>query len=302
VRLAGKRRRRWRLLLGLALALVLLLPFGCSMLSEFHPAIDTTEMRAGGLASRFVDFDGMRVHYVAAGVDGPARVLFVHGSPGTWDAWKSWMTEPRLRERAHLLAPDRPGFGGSARGVAEPSLERQARALAAVLDAEGGGSAIVAGHSLGGPIAVKLAMLRPDLVAGLLLVAPSIDPALEKRRWYNVAGSLLVVQWFLPVDWTTSNRELWPLRRELEAMLPGWSEIAVPTIVVQGGKDDLVPPGNADFAERMMGARVDVRRYPERGHFILWQEPESVTEPLLELLGRTDRMPAPGSETRSERP
>jgi hypothetical protein len=52
----------------------------------------------------------------------------------------------------------------------------------------------------------------------------------------------------------------------------------------------------------MIGARVDVRRYPERGHFILWQEPESVTEPLLELLERTDRMPAAGSDTRSERP
>ena len=58
------------------------------MLSEFKPAIDTPEMRAGGLVSRFADFEGTRLHYVAAGREAPAsptvrRILFIHGSPGT---------------------------------------------------------------------------------------------------------------------------------------------------------------------------------------------------------------------------
>jgi pimeloyl-ACP methyl ester carboxylesterase len=283
-------KRRWlRTIFWTALALGLVaLPFGCSMLAEFKPAIDTPEMRAGRLTSRFGDFDGERVHYVVAGQDSPAsrRVLFVHGSPGTWDAWRIWMMEPRLREHARLLAPDRLGFGGSARGKAEPSLARQAAALAAVLDAEPGEPAVVVGHSLGGPIAIRLAVDRPELVAALVMVAPSIDPALETRRWFNVAGSLEVVQWFLPVDWITSNRELWPLKEELEALAPKWESIAVPVVVVQGEEDDLVPAANADFAARMLPGRAEIRRVPGQGHFVLWTQPEVVTGPILELLAR----------------
>ncbi len=262
------------------------------MLPEFSPAIDTPAMRAGGLASRTLELETSRLHYVASGRASSAetpRILFVHGSPGTWSAWETWLAEPRLRDRARLIAPDRPGFGGSNRGIAEPSLARQAAALAAVLDAEPGLPAIVVGHSLGGPIAAKLAMDRPDLVGALLLVAPSIDPALEKRRWFNYAGATRVVQWFLPVDWIASNRELWPLKTELEAMLPAWRSIDVPVIVVQGMDDDLVPPGNAAFAERVLERGVEVRRIPAAGHFVLWQQPESVTGPLLELLAQLER-------------
>lgn len=289
-------------MLGGAALLLLLLPFGCSMLPEFRPAIDTAEMREGGISSRFVDTPAGRLHVAVAGEAGSGgQVLFIHGSPGTWEAWRGFLSDPRLREKARLLAPDRLGFGGSARGEAEPSLAKQAASMAAVLegvleddssaDESSRGDArsaraVVVGHSLGGPIAVKLAMDRPDLVGALLLVAPSIDPALEERRWYNVAGSLRVVQWFLPVDWIASNRELWPLKEELEAMLPAWGALEVPVVVVQGGKDNLVPAANADFAARVLEGRADIRRHPDDGHFLLWQKPETVTGPLLELLAR----------------
>lgn len=281
------RRRRW-VALGAAGIVVLLLPLGCAMFGpQFEPAIDTPAMRAEHLVSHFVATPGGRLHCVDAGLDSPApaRVLFVHGSPGTWDGWKGYLEDPRLRAAARLLAPDRLGFGGSERGKAVPSLAEQAAALAAVLESEPGPPAVVVGHSLGGPIAARLAMDRPELVAGLLLVAPSIDPAEERHRWYNVAGATQVVQWFLPIDWTISNRELWPLRQELEAMLPFWSSIRCPTVVVQGLADDLVPPGNADFAERRLPpGTVRVDRYPGENHFILWKRPETVRGPLLELI------------------
>lgn len=256
----------------------------------FEPAIDTPEMQASALRSHFVETPEGRMHFVVAGrpLPAPARVLFVHGSPGTWDAWKSYLTDPDVRAAAHLVAVDRLGFGGSGRGRAEPALAKQAAALAAVLEmgeSAPGPPTIVVGHSLGGPIAARLAMDRPDLVAGLLLIAPSIDPAEEHHRWYNVAGAARVVQWFLAIDWTVSNRELWPLKEELAAMLPRWKTIRCPTIVVQGLADDLVPPGNADFAERTLPAassRVD--RYPGETHFILWKRPETVRAPLLELV------------------
>lgn len=267
---------------------MLLLPLGCTLFGpQFEPEIDTPEMRADQLTSRFVAAPQGRMHVVVAGRPSPAeaRVLFVHGSPGTWDGWKGYLEDPELRAAARLLAPDRLGFGGSERGRAEPSLASQAAALAAVLESEPGPPAVVVGHSLGGPIAARLAIDRPDLVAGLLLVAPSIDPAEERHRWYNIAGATVVVQWFLPIDWTVSNRELWPLKQELEAMLPLWAGVRCPTIVVQGLADDLVPPGNADFAElRLAPGKVRIDRYPGENHFILWKRPETVRKPLLDLL------------------
>jgi len=264
---------------------------GCALLGgEFAPAVATPEMAAQALESRWAPFEAERLHYVASGVAGGPRVLFVHGSPGTWEAWREYLRDPELARQTRLLAPDRPGFGGSARGRAEGSLGRQAAALAAVLAHEGGPPALVVGHSLGGPIAARLAIDRPDLVRGLLLVAPSIDPALEERRWFNVVGSLRAVQWFLPVDWITSNREIWPLRAELERLAPRLAEIRVPVVVVQGEKDELVPAANAEFvARRFTAAVVEVERVPELGHFLLWQRPRLVLDAIARLLAADSR-------------
>jgi pimeloyl-ACP methyl ester carboxylesterase len=213
-------------------------------------------------------------------------VLFVHGSPGSWDAFIGFLGDEKLAARAHLVSVDRPGFGGSGRGHAEPSLARQAAALAQVLAADPAGlPAIVVGHSLGGPIVAQLAVDDPRSVAGLVLVAPSIDPALEEHRWFNVAASWWVVDWLLPLDMVTSNREIWPLKGELEKLLPRWSEIRVPVTVIQGTADELVSPANADFAERVLDhAPVDVQRYSGVGHLIPWQHPRLIEEAVLAQL------------------
>jgi pimeloyl-ACP methyl ester carboxylesterase len=280
-------RRRLLLAGGVLLALAVLAVGGCSLLGpDFSPAVGTATMSRDSLESRFVALGETTVHYVASG-DGDVPILFVHGSPGTWESWRGFLLESDLRRKGRLLAIDRIGFGGSSRGRAEGSLERQAQALAAVIEFEGGQPAIVVGHSLGGPIAARLAADRPELVAGLLFIAPSLDPGLERRRWFNVAGSLRVVQWFLPLDWVTSNREIWPLRTELEELRPSLAGIRVPSIVIQGGLDSLVPPGNADFAEREFAESVlEVRRMPEATHFVLWQDPLSVRSAIADLISR----------------
>lgn len=284
----GRLRRAGIAALAAVAAMALLATGGCALLgSPFAPAVATPEMRADDLESRWADTGGgLRLHYVVSGRrDGGPAVLFVHGSPGTWEAWRDYLNDPGLRGRARLLALDRPGFGASERGAAEPSLARQAAAAAAVLEAEAARAAIVVGHSLGGPVAARLAVDRPELVGALVLVAPSIHPELERRRWFNVAGSWRLVQWFLPVDWTTSNREIWPLRRELEEMAPRLAEIVAPTVVIQGGEDPLVDPANADYVEReFRAARLDVRRLPEAGHFIVWENPAPVREAVARLI------------------
>lgn len=272
---------------ALAAALAVALQAGCSMLGSFDPAVPTPEMVAAGLSGRTVETPGGPIYLVATPPRPGAAVVFVHGSPGTWEAFRRWLDDPDLAARARLVAVDRPGFGHSGRGRAVASLAEQARRIDAALAALGVERAILVSHSLGGPVTARLAIDAPARVAGLLLIAPSIDPALERRRWFNVAGSLRVVQWFLPVDWIVSNREIWPLRRELEALAPRLAEVRVPTLVLQGDADELVPPANADFVARAFtGAPVELRKIAGAGHFLLWQQPELVERAVLALLDR----------------
>lgn len=284
-----RRRKRWLVASAAALGLVVALVAGCSVLSpSFEPAAPPPAMVELGVVGRTVEVEGGSIYVVSNPARTGTAVVFVHGSPGTWEAFRRWLTEPALAARARLVAVDRPGFGGSDRGRAQPSLAVQARQIAEALAAVGVERAVLVGHSLGGPVIARLAVDAPRLAAGLLLIAPSIDPALEKRRWYNLFGAMQVVQWFLPVDWVTSNREIWPLRRELERLSPALAQVTVPVIVVQGEEDDLVPAANAEFVRRAFtAAPVEVRQVADAGHFLLWEQPALVTAAVEDLLNRT---------------
>ncbi|MEM1181870.1 MAG: alpha/beta hydrolase [Acidobacteriota bacterium] len=228
------------------------------------------------------------IHWVTAGVaPGAAEptILFIHGSPGTWKAWRGFLADPGLSARAHLIAVDRPGFGLSGRGLAEPSLAQQAAAAAVALEGEDHGPTLVVGHSYGGPVASQLAADRPDSVDGLVLVAPSIDPELEEIRWYQRFAERL--PFLVPVDLRTANREILPLAGELRRLEPRLADLTLPVTVIQGLDDRLVPPGNADFAERAFsGAHLQVERLEGVNHFIPWRQPETITAAIQGWLTR----------------
>lgn len=242
--------------------------------------------------------DGRRIHYLLMR-GGPARIVFIHGTPGNWQGWSDFLADPRLRERATMIAVDRPGFGNSGRGHMVPALEDQARLLAPLLQVEGGGEgrALLVGHSLGGPIAARLAMDDPQAVRAALLIAPSIAPEYEQPRWFNeladtwlaraLAGTWLQRQ-FADDDLYNSNAEIMPLVAGLRAMEPGWPKLAMPITVMQGLKDDLVDPRTADYAERVLPKPNGVvQRLPDEDHFVLWREPALVTDAILALLDRS---------------
>lgn len=221
---------------------------------------------------------GRPIRWAATGPEDAPIVLFVHGSPGDWMAWKGFLADPALLH-LRLLAVDRPGYGGSGRGKPEPSLAAQARLLAAVLEAEGARlrPAVVVGHSLGGPVAGRLAMDHPALVKGLVLAAASVDPSLEETRWFQVPASWSCLRWLLPPELDVCNQEILPLRGELQAIEKRWAELSVPIHVIHGGADELVPPGNADFLEaRLPEDRARFVRVPAMSHFVPWRRPELI--------------------------
>jgi pimeloyl-ACP methyl ester carboxylesterase len=231
--------------------------------------------------SHTLTVSGAPVHLMHAGDPALPPVLFVHGSPGSWGDWRRWLSDGELQARAHLIALDRPGYGDSSPGAAEPSMARQADAALAALSVNTSGlPAIVVGHSLGGPIAARLAMDHPERVSGLLLLAASIAPELEAPRWYNRLAAALP---WLPRDLRTSNDELLPLADELREMLSGWSAITARTVLLQGDRDRLVYPQSAAFAARMM-PDAEVTLIDGAGHMLPWREVDTVRAALWSLL------------------
>jgi pimeloyl-ACP methyl ester carboxylesterase len=123
---------------------------------------------------RSIDVPGARLHVREAGPDDRAApaIVMIHGLAGQ-SAHYTYGVMPRLAERFRLVALDRPGAGYSPRGDSTPAdLSTQAAAVAGLIDKLGLGRPLVVGHSLGGAIALALALEHPDKVSGLALLAP----------------------------------------------------------------------------------------------------------------------------------
>jgi pimeloyl-ACP methyl ester carboxylesterase len=214
---------------------------------------------------------------------GPDRqlLLFVHGTPGSLTGFFSYLNDPLLRERFHMIAVTRPGW--LRRDDPKiPDLGQQAAALAPLLRRNRSTeAAILLGHSYGGPVIARTAMDYPDLVAGLVFVASTGDPALSGPRWYNRVATVLP-ELLLGADLKGANAEILPLRPQLEAMLPRWQTLTMPTLIVQGDRDRLVNPDNARFLQgRLVQADVTLLWRPGQGHFVLWEEEPLIRDSLL---------------------
>ncbi len=123
---------------------------------------------------RFVEVDGERFHYVDEG-KGPPLVM-IHGLMGS-SRNLTYALSGQLRERFRVITLDRPGSGYSSRGAhTAADLPAQARQIAAFIKTLDLDKPLVLGHSLGGAIALALALDHPHAVSGLILVAPLTHP------------------------------------------------------------------------------------------------------------------------------
>lgn len=278
------------------LALSSLLLSGCSL---FMPEeISTMQKRTTAIATQLLaehpdwfhtyEVDGRPMHFVEVRSEKPEPlVIFIHGSPGDWRGWADYLTNDALVAKAHLIAVDRPGFGDSGKGTVERSLAQQSKALAPLLDrAHKGQRVVLVGHSYGGPLAARLAIDYPKKVTDIIILAGSIDPALEETKWYQYPADWRLIRWAVPDALVVTNQEIMALKGELTTLLPLWANIRQRVTVIQGEKDDLVPAANADFAKSMLinAASLEIIRLPENNHFLPWNQTALVKETILKHL------------------
>jgi len=257
--------------------------------------------------------DGASIHYEIHGSGEPVLLIMGLGS----NAYGWYRTIPWLAERHRVIAFDNRGTGRSDVPEGGYAIAQMARDAAAVLDAAGHETAHVAGASLGGMIAQRLALEHGARLRSLILfcttpggahavsasdevmaglVAGGDDPAAVYRR--NA--------WFLYGD-KTRSRHPKRIEEDLEqrskipttpagyfgqlqaaALHDTWDELPslrLPTLVVHGDADLLIPPENGHrLAQRIPGAELLL--VPGAGHMLQTEGGAPMRDAVLRFLAR----------------
>ncbi|MFN3860520.1 MAG: alpha/beta fold hydrolase [Roseateles sp.] len=268
--------------------------------------------------SDFIELDGQLVHYRDQGpASDPLPLVLIHGTSASLHTWEGWAAE--LARTRRVISMDLPGFGLS--GPSADGDYRDERYVAFVrqlLSRLGVGRVIVAGNSLGGAIAWQLALADPSRVAGLVLVdAAGYDfqpesvplgfriartPVLrEGMRWVlprravensvrDVYGDpsrvrAALVERYYELSLRAGNRVA--LMQRMDQLAPGpverLGEIRVPTLILWGAKDRLIPPrwGQA-FHQAIPGSRLVT--FADLGHVPHEEDPAATLAALRDWL------------------
>lgn len=237
------------------------------------------------LFTETVVINGFKLHYAKTGHDTLPTLFFVHGSPGSWNAFEKYMRDKDLLKKYRMVSIDRPGFGFSQFGDAK-NLDDQSALISPLVKILQNGKAIYGiGHSLGGPMVAKLQMDNENLFNGLVLLAASVDPKKEDPEHWRFILKNSLLQYLLPGAFRPSNKELVFLKKDLWETDKEWYKISCPVWILHGDKDSFVPVSNTDYAKRKLtNARsVEVKILIGARHFIPWEQYDEIKELLLQL-------------------
>lgn len=219
-------------------------------------------------------------------------LVFIHGSPGSGADFSMYLKEEDLQQKYCMLAPDRLGFGKSYQNPFVPNLRLQAEAISEMIQnfleqkKLSFQEITILGHSYGGPIAFKVAILLqnriPSTLKVVLLSAP-MDPNWEELKSYNHLAKKTYIQWFLPNSWVRSNEEMFPLKSELELMKEDLRQTKISVVSIHGEEDSIVPREHINYLKLISYEGSHKTHLITGGsHFIPWTR---FTEIKLILLG-----------------
>ena len=267
----------------------------------------------------------------SAGTGDRPVIVFVHGLSGTWQNWL--LNIPAFMGSHRVIAPDLPGFGESPMPRDKVSIKGYARMLDELLGTLGVDSAVLVGNSMGGFVAAELAISFSTRVERLVLVSAAGLSIEEYRRapllvgariwagtatWIGARGDSVVtrprarrlgLQLIVRYPEKLSPELTYELTRgagtpgfvpAMEALVSyGFrdqlSRIEVPTLVVWGRNDMLVPRGDAREYVRLIGDNARREMFEDTGHLSMVERPSRFNWMLAEFAAGS-REPEAGVE------
>jgi pimeloyl-ACP methyl ester carboxylesterase len=266
-----------------------------------------------GFEERFVELRGCRVRYLVAGAGKP--LVLVHGLGGAAANWLA--LAPLLLAGRRLVVPELPGHGASEPLPAAPSLNAYADRIGLLLDEP----AAVVGHSLGGAIALRLAIRRPELVSALVLAGAAGISSGTRRARYGLAmtaflkpgkriapyrrrvarsatlKTLVFGRWgaadppALPADVAESflsgparHTDTTSAARALvhDDPRPDLEHVRCPVLLLWGARDSQLSIGDAFEYARRLGAPV--RAIADCGHLLIGERPDACADAIGSFL------------------
>jgi pimeloyl-ACP methyl ester carboxylesterase len=218
-----------------------------------------------GVRSDYVEVEGYRLHYFEAtppGGGGTPLVL-VHGLGGRAEDWAPMI--PALARRGfHVYAPDLLGYGRSPRPDVTYSIPMQETVVIEFMKAMNVPKADVGGWSMGGWVSLRLALDHPELVNRLVvydsagiyfpakfradLFTPTDIPGVRELLTTLTPKPVVLPEFAGKAILRKLNANAWVVKRSMSAMTSGRDlldfrlhEIQLPTLIVWGAKDELIP-------------------------------------------------------------
>ena len=278
--------KRSFMIIGIILLLWLVMAQSCMKMRISDKKAKQQFKEAGlVLETPVIKINGFPLHYAQTGSDTMPTLLFVHGTPGSWDAFQAYLKNKELLQHYRIISVDRPGFGYSDFGNAM-NLSAQTEITAAWMDSINNNKPfIIIGHSLGAPMAIKVAAARPQYTKAIVLLAGSQDPAAEKPEKWRPVLFKTPLNFLIPGALRPSNEELWYLKKDLVVMKPDYEKVTCPVYILHGNKDMLVPYSNVAYTESMLTKTdsVFVTSFEKENHFIVWTREKEIVELLMKL-------------------
>ena len=270
--------------------------------------------------SVFLEVDGLRVHLRDEGPrDDPSPLVLLHGTSASLHTWDGWAAA--LGPRRRVIRFDLPGFGLTGPFPdADYRPERYLRFMRALLDRLGVARCVLAGNSFGGQVAWMTALDQPQRVEKLILVDAAGYPfrsasvplgfrlarvpvlnrlmsvvlprALVAASVRNVYGdpakvTPALVDRYYEITLREGNRDA--LVRRFAQFPSGpeaarIAELRLPTLILWGGRDRLIPPADAErFHRDIAGSTVAL--FPALGHVPHEEDPSGTAAAVSAFLG-----------------
>ena len=268
----AKRHRLRKVLLTIVLLLAVAAGFVYVRPELATTAIERASMRAAGIHSEYTQLGPYRIHYLVAGEGRP--LVLVHGLGGRAEEWAPLMNG-LAKQHFRVYALDLLGYGRSDKPDVDYTIECEVRIVQQFLDRQKLEQPDIGGWSMGGWIALQLAVEHPGRVRRLMVFdsagvkfQPQVDLALLRPRSPAELAGLTAILYAHPQPipeflargiLRQVNQVDWVVGRALDSMVAGkelldgkLGPVTVPVLIVWGKQDVLTPLSVGQTMQREM--------------------------------------------------